>query len=50
MAARFWSGDPVMIPVGAVFVGDVIANEFVADAPEPLPDWLLEIRATAGRS
>ena len=45
---EFWFGDPLMIRVGAVFVGDVMTREFVAGEPEPLPDWLLEHRATAG--
>jgi hypothetical protein len=43
---EFWSGDPVMIRVGAVFVGDVMSQDFVAGEPEPLPDWLLEHRAS----
>jgi hypothetical protein len=46
---EFWSGDPVMVHVGAAFVGDVMTHEFVAGEPEPLPDWLLEVRAKTGR-
>ena len=39
---RFSFGDPVMIHVRQRTGGNGIADDFVADAPEPLPDWLLE--------
>ena len=39
---RFAVGDPAMIHVGPRLENDVVVEELVADAPEPLPDWLLE--------
>jgi hypothetical protein len=45
---RFWAGDPVMIHVGRVDLGDIEAGPFVANDPEPLPDWLLEEISAAG--
>ena len=38
---RFIAGDPVMIHVGPRFENDMMVEEVVADAPEPLPEWLL---------
>lgn len=38
----FWSGDPIMVHVGSVVVGDMTTGELVTDEPEPLPAWLLE--------
>jgi hypothetical protein len=38
---EFVAGDPVMIHVGPRFVEDVVVEELFANAPEPLPDWLL---------
>ena len=42
MLYRFWSGDPMMIYVGPREAGDVVTEEVFADAPELLPEWLLE--------
>lgn len=39
---RFWFGDPVMIHVKPPTGGDLMGGEFVADAPEPVPAWLLD--------
>ena len=37
---RFSLGDPVMIHVGPRLAGNVIVEDLVAGAPEPLPAWL----------
>ncbi len=39
---RFWAGDPVMIHVGPPLAGVDLTDDLVADAPEPLPAWLVE--------
>ena len=46
---RFWAGDPVMIHVGPRLAGVDLTDDLVADAPEPLPDWLVqELEAEEG--
>jgi hypothetical protein len=39
---RFWAGDPVMIHVAPRLAGVDLTDDLVADAPEPIPQWLAE--------